>query len=268
MGILSKLPFGKSDDSSKKDASDEVITDGVGSDPQALEAKGGLAGKALVNALDKAVSMQSSVITNYVDWLRSKNPDASPQEIQDLMDKHFMRLATGSGAGVGAAAAVPGIGFVTGALAISAESLVFLDAAAFYTVASGYLRGAEINDPERRKALILVAITGSSGSALMDAVMGSSSITAISKMSTKNLTQVNNQLARVALKQLNKRIRRAWLGKIMPMGIGLVLGTMANRKLADRVLSNTKSSLGALPQSFESAAPSPDEVTKPAMLKK
>ncbi|MCQ9343357.1 hypothetical protein [Corynebacterium kozikiae] len=260
-----ELPFfGKSN---QQPAGNVEITDAVGAevtDPNALEARGGIAAKALITALDKAVSMQSSTIENYVDWLRAKNPEATPEEIQVLMDKHFMRLATGSGAGAGAAAAIPGIGFVTGALAISAESLVFLDAAAFYTVAAGYLRGAEIRDPERRKALILVAITGSAGSALVDAALETSSITAISNMSKRNLVQVNNQLVRLALKQVNKRIRRAWLGKLMPMGVGLVLGTMANRKLADKVISNTRSSLGPLPARFATPAKAEEDVLEPA----
>lgn len=247
--------------------SDQPITDTYGSDPQALASEAGPAGRVLIKTLDKAVHLQSSAIIGYVDWLRSRNPEASPQEIQRLMDKHFMRLATGTGAGAGTAAAVPGIGFITGAVAVSAESLVFLDAAAFYTVASAYLRGGDIRDPERRKALILVAILGSSGSALADAsINAGNSVAAISRLSVRNLGEVNNQLLRMALNQVSKRLRTAWIGKIMPMGVGAVLGTVANRKLASKVVNNTNESLGPLPATFSSPAPSKDSVPEPTEI--
>ncbi|OWM50937.1 hypothetical protein [Corynebacterium diphtheriae] len=251
----------------RRDSKEQAVTDAFGSDSQALIAKSGMAGKILVNSLDRVVHLQRSAITGYVDWLRSKNPEASPAEIQDLMNKHFVRLATGTGAGAGTAAAIPGIGFVTGALTISAESLVFLDAAAFYTVASAYLRGADITDPERRKALILVALSGSQGTALVDASLtATSSVSAISRMSPGNVREVNNQLVKIALNQISKRMKQAWIGKIMPMGIGAVLGTMANRKLAAKVVHSTSESLGALPSAFDTPAPSEDEVQEPVAL--
>ncbi|MBG9357974.1 hypothetical protein NY035_00725 [Corynebacterium diphtheriae bv. mitis] len=251
----------------RRDSKEQAVTDAFGSDSQALIAESGMAGKILVTSLDRVVHLQRSAITGYVDWLRSKNPEASPAEIQDLMNKHFVRLATGTGAGAGTAAAIPGIGFVTGALTISAESLVFLDAAAFYTVASAYLRGADITDPERRKALILVALSGSQGTALVDASLtATSSVSAISRMSPGNVREVNNQLVKIALNQISKRMKQAWIGKIMPMGIGAVLGTMANRKLAAKVVHSTSESLGALPSAFDTPAPSEDEVQEPVAL--
>ncbi|MDT9408618.1 hypothetical protein [Corynebacterium rouxii] len=251
----------------RRDSNEQAVTDALGSDSQALIAESGMAGKILVTSLDRVVHLQRSAITGYVDWLRSKNPEASPAEIQDLMNKHFVRLATGTGAGAGTAAAIPGIGFVTGALTISAESLVFLDAAAFYTVASAYVRGADITDPERRKALILVALSGSQGTALVDASLtATSSVSAISRMSPSNVREVNNQLVKIALNQISKRMKQAWIGKIMPMGIGAVLGTMANRKLAAKVVHSTSESLGALPSAFDTPAPSEDEVQEPVAL--
>lgn len=102
-----------------------IITDAVHSDPAVLEDNAGFSGKYLIRALDKAAHMQTGAIEGYISWLRKHNPEKTPAQLQVLVDKHFMRLATGSGAGVGMAAAVPGIGFVTGALAVGAESLVF-----------------------------------------------------------------------------------------------------------------------------------------------
>ncbi|WP_080795550.1 hypothetical protein [Corynebacterium pacaense] len=203
------------------------------------------ANRQLVAALDRAVQIQSGVIEGYVRRLRRKHPEASPAELQNLIDKHFMRAVSGTGAGVGMAAAVPGIGFFTGALAIGAESAVFLDAVALYTAASAHLRGVDIGDPERRRALILVVLLGAAGTALVDPGArrrGVPAVASISRFSTKRLVEVNGRLLRMAL----RRFRFTWLGKIMPLGIGAVLGLMANRRLARRALRNTYESLGPL----------------------
>jgi len=243
------------------DIDNRPVTDGLGSDPKAVEANVGTAGRILINTLDRAVSIQSSAIVRYVDFLREKNPDAGPAEIQEIIDKHFMRLSTGSGAGAGAAAAIPGIGFFTGAAAIGAESLVFLDAAAWYTMASAQLRGVDITEKERRKALILLALLGSKGTAIVDTLMldlgsekGLPSASTLARFSAPKLGEVNNRLMRTALKQVTKKFRRAWLGKIMPLGIGAILGTVANRKLAKNVITNSRESLGPVPASFTAGA--------------
>lgn len=257
MGILKKAATKLSDTILFKNK-DEKEANGDNTQNQ------GASGKVLLRTLDKAAKMQSSAIVNYVEWLRSKNPDASPQQIQEKMDKQFKMLVTGTGAGAGGAAAVPGIGFITGAAAITAESLAFLDAAAFYTMASGYLRGGDVKDPERRKSLILVAITGSEGSALVDVTMGaSSSVAAISRMSARNVSQVNSRLTKIALKQVTKRLKYSWFGKIMPLGIGVIVGTVANRKVANRVIENTNNSLGALPERFDTPAPEEGSIEEP-----
>nr|WP_099092705.1 hypothetical protein [Corynebacterium crudilactis] len=233
-----------------------IITDAVHSDPAVLEDNAGMSGKYLIKALDKAVHMQTGAIEGYVSWLRKQHPDRSPAQLQVLIDKHFMRLATGTGAGVGLAAAVPGIGFVTGALAVGAESLVFLDAAAFYTMASAHLRGIDIRHPERRRGLILVVLLGTAGKAIVDAGVGDLSRknrvpgVAISRFSIGHLMEINGQLLKFAVKEVNKRFRTAWIGKILPFGIGAVLGTMANRKIAKKTVGNAHDSLGPLPTHF------------------
>lgn len=238
------------------------IDDATKADPAQLEKDAGPLGRAFINAVDKAVHLQTSSIRAYVDWLRRQNPDASPAEIQKTMDKHLKNTVTGTGAGVGATAAVPGIGLVTGAAAVAGESVLFLDLAAFYAVASAYLRGVDIDDPERRRAIVLTLLMGSKGIAIVDAILGDDATTipgksTLAKFSGPTLTQTNNVLERMAMRSLNKQMRRAWLGKLMPLGIGAIAGTTANRKLADGVIENVHDALGAVPAGF--ATPLPDK---------
>ena len=123
-----------------------------------------------------------------------------------MIDKHFLRIASGTGAGAGAAAAIPGIGFFTGAAAIAGESVVFLDAAAWYTMASAHLRGVDFSEKDRRKALILVSLLGAKGSAVVDAFVGDVGKSRAcrpcrrSPVSPPRAHRVNNRLIRMALK--------------------------------------------------------------------
>lgn len=241
----------------------QEIEEALREDPAQLEKDAGPLGRAFIGAVDKAVQMQTSTIRTYVDWLRRQNPEATPAEIQKLMDKHLKNTVTGTGAGVGAAAAVPGIGLFTGAAAVAGESVLFLDLAAFYAVASAYLRGEDISDPERRRTLVLSLLMGTKGLAIVDAMLGDDAgkipgKSTLAKFSGPTLANTNNVLERIAMRSMRKSSRRAWLGKLMPLGIGAVAGTTANRKLADGVIGNVQSGLGAVPAGFATPLPEKD----------
>ena len=204
-------------------------------------------------AINKVISAQSSIIIGYVERLKKSNKNASPQELQELIDKHFLNIVSGTGAAAGASAAIPGIGLVSGAAAIGAESLVFLEAAAWYILASAHLRGDDIRDEERRRALVLVVLTGSQGSALVDTMLGDvttlsgmKSAATLSRFSGPTLSGINGRLTKLFLKQARKKLKWAWLSKLLPMGVGAVLGTTANRKLAHQVMKHAGTQLSPL----------------------
>ena len=241
----------------------QEIDEALREDPTQLEKDAGPLGRAFIGAVDKAVQLQTSTIRTYVDWLRRQNPDATPAEIQKLMDKHLKNTVTGTGAGVGAAAAVPGIGLFSGAAAVAGESVLFLDLAAFYAVASAYLRGEDIADPERRRTLVLSLLMGTKGLAIVDAMLGDAAgkipgKSTLAKFSGPTLANTNSVLERIATRSMRKTLRRAWLGKLMPLGIGAIAGTTANRKLADGVIDNVQSGLSAMPAAFASPLPEKD----------
>ncbi|SDS20977.1 hypothetical protein [Corynebacterium timonense] len=239
-----------------------IITDALNSDAAALEEEAGPLGRALIAAVDKAAQLQSAPIRAYVEWVRRSHPEATPAQVQAIVDKHFRTAVSSTGAGVGAAAAVPGIGFVTGGVTVAGESVLFLDIAAFYTMASAHLRGVDITDPQRRRAVVLVALTGAKGVAVVDALLGDDTrgvpaAATLSRFSGPRLAEANSILTRVALRSLRKRLSRAWLGKILPLGIGVVAGVAANRKLAARIIDTVSPSLGPLPPRFLEALPAP-----------
>ena len=230
--------------SKSQDSSDAiVVTDYVHSDPEALMRESGLVARWLVTGLDKAAKLQHKTIVKYVDRLKEKNPQATPAEIQAKLDKHFLLT--------GVTAAVPAVGLVTGAAAVGVESLAFLDAATSYAVASAYLRGVDISNPERRKSIVLLSVVGSEGTPLATATMGTdSTIALLTRASTPKLSDLNKKMFNFAMKRISKSIRLAWLGKLMPLGIGAVLGSVANRKIGNNLIDHVAETLGPLPTSF------------------
>lgn len=207
--------------------------------------------KALVGGLDRAAAVQSSVIIKYVEGLRRHHRLESNAELQKYIDKHFLNIISSTGAAAGASAAIPGVGLVTGSAAIGAESLVFLDAAAWYILASAYLRGDDITEEQRRRALILLVLTGSKGSAIVDTFMGDmgsvTSVAALSRFSGPTLSGVNGHLSKQLTKQIAKKVKWAWVPKLMPLGIGAALGVSSNRKLARQIIKHARNQLSPLP---------------------
>lgn len=253
----------------RKKKNDQAVAEsgpqGGYTDSAQIEENASAIGKGFIKALDRAVRLQSGLIEAYVDRLRRANPEATPQQIQEMMDKHFHTIAAGSGAGAGGAAAIPGIGFVTGTAAIAGESLLFVDLAAVYTVGSAYLRGADISDEEHRKAIVLMVLLGTQGTAIVDTLIGPEAARMPGPKMLKNFTgptlnQANSMMTRALRKSISKRLRRMWIGKLMPFGIGAVAGLYANRKLAKAVVDNVSNNLGQPPAQFLQELPPKTEV--------
>lgn len=281
--------FGKRDDA-KKDRTDDAhgdgprgvgsaprdggfLTDAVGSDPQSLEKETGVAGRLLIKALDTSMGWQTSLITGYVRQLHARKPHETPAQIQKRIDDHFLTLVTGSGGAAGGASVIPGIGFVTGLGAVAVESVVFLEIAAWYTLASASLRGIDIEEEERRRSLVLVTLMGSSGTALVAAAMGDQPLrkaapqkdaaSLLARLGIPQLGGLNKVMFKQVQKRLAKSARLAIVGKLMPMGIGAVVGAGANRKLGKTLLERARLALGPIPATWpENLEVTEDDVKK------
>lgn len=237
------------------------LTDAVGSDPKKLQEETGVAGRMLIKALDTAMGWQTSAISGYVRQLHARKPHETPAQIQQRIDDHFLALVTGSGGAAGGAAVIPGVGFVTGLGAVALESVVFLEIAAWYTLASASLRGIDIEEEERRRSLVLVTLMGASGTALVAAAMGDEPLrkrapakdpaaSLIARLGIPQLRGLNKALIKQAQKRIAKPARLAVIGKLMPMGIGAVVGAGANRKIGKTLLERARLALGPIPATW------------------
>lgn len=224
------------------------------------ELSGPFAGMAHA-ALRRAVRAQSGAARDYVDWLRERHPDEAPHALRRRLDSRFLTLVTTSGVAVGATATVPGVGTVLALGAVGAESLVFLEAAAFYTLAAAHVHGIDLGDDEQEERLVTTVLTGASGTALLSRVIdtdtpgasagATASTSALGRVTRlPGVSALGRRLASRATRRLSRRRAALALGKLAPAGIGAAIGAWGNRKLGHRVLETVHASLGAPPQGW------------------
>lgn len=205
-------------------------------------------------ALDRAVTIPSATVHAHVDQLRRKHPDATPQQLVELLEREYLLLVQGTGGAVGAAAAAPAVG--TGvALALTlGDVATFFGASAAFSLAVASVHGIDVQDAERRRALLLATILGETG---VKAVADAGGIRTVSvaralltRMPTGTIRRVNTRLTRQLFKRQLARQSGLALGRLVPFGIGAVVGVTGARALARTVIEGAQRAFGPAPAAF------------------
>ncbi|CAM2863991.1 hypothetical protein SKPI104516_07015 [Skermania piniformis] len=209
--------------------------------------------KGIVSLLDNASRLQAPAVIKYVDKVRADNPDDSPAELIERLEDHFLLAVTGSGGAVGAAAAVPGIGTVTAIGAAAAEGIFFLEASALLTLAVAHVHGIDPADNERRRALVLAVALGDTGMQIVQRTVGRSSKNWASTMLAGNIPGLSGMndslLKRFVIRYITRR-SLLMFGKIIPAGIGAVIGGIGNRAIGKQVVNNARKAFGPAPATW------------------
>ncbi len=207
--------------------------------------------KVLVSVLDNGSRLQAPAVAKYVNRVRKAHPDESPAQIVERMEKMFILAVTGSGSAVGATAAVPGVGTVASIAAVGAESAFFLEASALLTLAIASVHGISVQDHQQRRALVLAVALGESG---MEIVQKATGITAknwgtaiTSKIPGPTMRGMNSTLVRKFVTKYAAKRSALILGKLVPAGIGAVIGGAGNRAIGKGVVKNAREAFGPAP---------------------
>ncbi|MEN1974013.1 hypothetical protein [Cellulomonas olei] len=205
-------------------------------------------------ALDRAVTIPSATVHAHVDQLRRKHPDATPQQLVELLEREYLLLVQGTGGAVGAAAAAPAVG--TGvALALTlGDVATFFGASAAFSLAVASVHGIDVQDAERRRALLLATILGETG---VKAVADAGGIRTVSvaralltRMPTGTIRRVNTRLTRQLFRRQLARQSGLAFGRLVPFGIGAVIGVTGARALARTVIEGAQQAFGPAPAAF------------------
>lgn len=215
----------------------------------------------MVRQLDRVLRAQQPAAAAMARKLRAGTPDASPAQLIDAAERWYRRTAMGAGAGVGAAAVVPGVGTATGAALAGAEIIGFMELTALYALTVAELSGAATEDEDRSRTLVMAILLGERGRALvMEFARKRTPAALMASPFWGDL--VTKPMPSFAIGELGTRMRRAFvrrfankqmtgaLGKIIPFGIGAAVGAFGNRALANEVIHTARGAFGPVPESF------------------
>ncbi len=213
----------------------------------------GPAAGVVTAALRRAIRTQSGLARVYVRRLRAAHPEESPAQIRARLDARFLAAVTASGAAVGGTAAVPGIGTLVAFGAIGAESLVFLEAAALYTLSVAEVHGLDVREGEHEELLVMTVMLGASGTALLanavgaEAASGSGASLATRILRIPGLKEINTRMMHRFVRKF--AVKRAGLavGKLAPAGLGAAVGGWGNRRLGRTVVDTADATFGTAP---------------------
>ncbi|WP_069164042.1 hypothetical protein [Nocardia altamirensis] len=205
--------------------------------------------KTVVQLLDTGSRLQAPAVAKYVDRIRRSHPDETPAQVIERLEKQYLLAVTGSGGAVGAAAAVPGVGTVAAIAAVSAETTFFLEISALFTLAVAAVHGISPEDQEQRRALVLAVVLGESGMEIVQKTVGTSAKNWGTVFANRipGLSSMNDSLLKRFIIRFITRRAALMAGKVVPAGIGAVIGGVGNRAMGKTTISNARKAFGPAP---------------------
>ena len=214
----------------------------------------------LVRAVDRVLSIQRPAVLAHIRVLRSMHPEATPEQLVRALERRYLVAVTGGGAGVGIVAALPAVGTAASLAVSAAETVGFLEATTLFAQSVTEVHGIALSDPERSRTLVMAMLLGSGGQDLVKQLAVQA--TGGAPRSRFWGEMVTKQLPRVAVDQIAERIRSAFLrrvavtqggslvGRVLPFGIGAVVGGTGNHLLGRRVVQAARQAFGPAPATF------------------
>lgn len=205
-------------------------------------------------ALDKAVTIPSSAVHAHVEQIRRKNPGISPEDTILLLEREYVAVSATAGGAVGAAAAIPAVGTGVSIALTTANVGTYFAASAAFALAVADVHGIEVDDAERRRALLLTTILGEDGAK----AVGELGLFSSGRWATQLLTRLPLGTVKAVNSTLTRRLVRTQattqgalaFGRILPFGIGAVVGATGARALSKSVIGNARKAFGDAPLTF------------------
>lgn len=218
----------------------------------------------LVRQLDRVLRTQRPAATAMARRMRQQNPSATPGQLIGAAERWYRRATMGTGAGVGAAAVVPGVGTATGIALVGAEIVGFFELTALYALTVAEFSGDATDDPDRARTLVMGIMMGEQGRTLVMEFARAKTPAAMMKtpfwgdlvtqaMPALAVGELGERMRSVFVRQFTNRQMKGAFGKIIPFGIGAAVGAFGNRALANEVIRSARIAFGDIPAQFRGA---------------
>jgi hypothetical protein len=221
--------------------------------PDTANGKPKASARALAHIIERSTRIQGPAAAAYVDRLRRADPTAGPASVVSKLEKRYLAAVTASGAAVGSAAVLPGIGTLAALSAAAGETAVFLEATAFFALANASVYGIAAENREQRRALVLSVLVGDDSKHAMAELLGPGRRNGawlsegVASLPMSALSQLNSRLLKRAVRRYTLRRGALLFGKMLPVGIGAIIGAVGNRMAGKKIVRNTRNAFGTPP---------------------
>ena len=229
-----------------------------------------------MRGIDRVLTVQRPIVLAHIRSIRRGRPSASPDEIIRTLERRYLAAVTTGGALVGASATVPAIGTGTSLVLSGVETAGFLEASALFAQSIAEVHGVVVDDPDRARTLVMTMVLGTAGTDLLTQLAGQAAGVGPAKSRFWGEI-VTKSLPRSAVGPIADRIKRTFLkkfavaqgtnviGRLIPLGIGAVIGGGGNHLLGRQIVRTSRQGFGPAPESFPAwldpaAKPTPAEL--------
>lgn len=209
---------------------------------------------------DAALSVQRPVVLAHLRSIRSRRPDATPTQLIAILERRYLTAVTTGGALVGASAVIPAVGVGTSLVLSGVETAGFLEATALFAQSVTEVHGIAVDDPERASTLVMTMMLGPGGQELLrqfagQAAGGSGRNAFWGELITKNLpsaalSPIADRIQKMFVRRFAASQGSSVVGRMIPFGIGAVVGGGGNHLMGRRVITSARSAFGPAPAVF------------------
>jgi hypothetical protein len=202
----------------------------------------------------KIAAFNSEVSFNYLQSYVRKHPEATPQQVLDALENRYLALASSSGGAVGALAAVPGVTTLPALGASAVEAVGFTELSVFYILARAHLHGLPTDDLVRRQLLVMMILIGPTSQKFMKQASERTGQHAaksiLKKLPASAIRSLNSVVGKNFVTKYGAKQGILVLGRVLPLGIGAIIGGTFNALSAASVMAATDKFFGPVPDAF------------------
>jgi hypothetical protein len=212
----------------------------------------------LAQIIERSSRIQGPAAEAYVARLRRAHPGDGPAEIVAKLENRYLSALIASGAAVGTTATFPGVGTLTALSVGAGETVFFLEATAFFVLATAAVYGIPADHRERRRALVLAVLVGDDTKRALGDLIGPGRTNGgflaegVASLPMSTLARFNTRMLKYAVKRYTVRRGALLFGKLLPIGIGAAVGGVGNRIFAKKIVHNAHNAFGPPPPRWPS----------------
>lgn len=206
------------------------------------------------------MAVQRPLVLAHIRSIRSRRPDATPEQVVRILERRYLTAVTSGGALVGASAAIPAVGTGTALVLSGVETAGFLEASALFAQSVTEIHGIAVVDPERARTLVMALLLGNAGQDLLQQLAtqaaGRGSRTAYwGEFVTKSLPNasfglVADRIKTAFLRRFAVTQGGSVVGRLLPFGIGAAVGGAGNHLMGRKVVNSAREAFGPAPAAF------------------